>query len=690
MAGQALLFAPEDLADIRIGVVKREAGAWPPPDGTIVVERSSVDFSGAALGSQVSLKVGEREPVVVRVSGIARDVGLAPGWMEHVVYGFATRATLAQIGAPASLNEIRFTVRDRSLDQAEVRRIAWQVKELVESTGRVVHDVDVPVPGEHIHEGQMNTLLYTQAAFGVLALLLSGFLVVNLISAMLAGQVREIGVMKAIGARPSQVAGMYLALALALGAVASAVSVPAAVVIGRAYGAFKAELLNFEVAGYAIPGWVIALQIAVGLALPVLAAAIPVSRGSRLSAAEALRDFGISATGYAPGGILLRVSGVTRPVLFSLRNAFRRRQRMALTLLALAMGGASFLGAANLRRSIRRGMDLAFAPRRHDFTVRLAKPADADSITRVAGRVDGVAGAEAWTGASAAVVNGDGTLGNAFPVTAPPLDTRMLAVEVTRGRWPTESDGNAIVMSASLLRDLGRAPGDTLTLMIGGARSRWLIVGEASGGIGLPNAYTGRTALAAQANGGLATTAVVVSEARGPASILDLIQRVRGELDAAGLAVASTSLVAESRRVVEDHLLTVAQFLGAMAWVLIVVGGLGLASTMSLAVLERTREIGVLRAIGARHRSVLAIVLVEGLVIGVLGWLIAIPLAAPISAVLALVFGRTMMAVPVTWIPDLASIGIWLGLVIVVSVVATALPALMAMRVPTGAALSYE
>ena len=72
------------------------------------------------------------------------------------------------------------------------------------------------------------------------------------------------------------------------------------------------------------------------------------------------------------------------------------------------------------------------------------------------------------------------------------------------------------------------------------------------------------------------------------------------------MEVASSQLVAESRRVIEDHLLMVVDFLGAVAWIMLLVGGMGLASTMGLAVLERTREIGVLRAIGARIRSILA------------------------------------------------------------------------------------
>ena len=73
----------------------------------------------------------------------------------------------------------------------------------------------------------------------------------------------------------------------------------------------------------------------------------------------------------------------------------------------------------------------------------------------------------------------------------------------------------------------------------------------------------------------------------------------------------------------------VAGFLGNMSLLMLVVGGLGLASTMSLGVLERTREIGVLRAIGARHGSILAMVQIEGLVIALLSWALAIPLSLP-------------------------------------------------------------
>jgi putative ABC transport system permease protein len=203
-------------------------------------------------------------------------------------------------------------------------------------------------------------------------------------------------------------------------------------------------------------------------------------------------------------------------------------------------------------------------------------------------------------------------------------------------------------------------------------------------------AYAIREGVAGALGDERVTGAVVATGVSGPASRLDVIARVRAALEGWGLEVASTSVLDEARRVTEDHLIMVADFLGVMAWVVLVVGGLGLASTMGLAVLERTREIGVLRAIGARHRSIFAIVQAEGIVIGLLSWLVAMPLSVPMSVALELVFGRAMLRVPLTYVPELPGVLIWLGLVLVVSVAATAWPAFRATSVPTAAALAYE
>jgi putative ABC transport system permease protein len=127
-----------------------------------------------------------------------------------------------------------------------------------------------------------------------------------------------------------------------------------------------------------------------------------------------------------------------------------------------------------------------------------------------------------------------------------------------------------------------------------------------------------------------------------------------------------------------------------MGWVMIAVGGMGLASTMSLAVLERTREIGVLRALGARHRSILLMIQIEGLVIAVCSWLVALPLSAPMSVALAKAFSRVMLEVPARWLPEQTGVAQWLAVAVVLSIVACAWPALRATRTTVARALAYE
>ncbi len=686
----AMLFTVDPREAVRIGAVTWESGA-PPADGTLTVERSSLDFSGATVGDEVMLSVGDAPATAVAVRAVARDVGLAPGWMEHVLYGFVSPATLAQLGAPNALNELRVVLDDRSLDQAGVRAMAFRLRAAIEATGHSVRDVDVPVPGEHIHAAQMDSLLFTQLAFAVLAMVLSAFLVVNLVTAMLVGQTREIGVMKAIGARPHQLAVMYLAVAAALGVAAAALAVPIALIAGREYAALKAEMLNFDLGSFAVPWWVIALEVSVAVLLPVVAAAFPVWRGCRVPVNDALRDVGIVGAGL--GERALRVRGLPRPLLLALRNTFRRTQRTLLTLGTLSLGGAVYLGANNLRAAVLGVTDAIFAANHYDFTLRLAVPGNADSLEAIARAVEGVAGVEAWTAVRAALDHGDGTVGNTFVITAPPAATRLLQPEMEAGRWLRADDQRALVIGRALQREEPRLRvGMQVPLLVNGAVTTWTIVGVASGGPSV-SAYASRDAvndvLGVRAASS-ASSLVVKSAYEGEASRLDLIARLRTALAERGEVVSASTMLSEAKRGVDDHLLMVVSFLGVMGWVMILVGGLALASTMGLAVLERTREIGVLRAIGARHGSIFALVQVEGLTIALLSWLVAIPLSVPMSLALGEAFSRIMLPVPARYAPDASGVAIWLGLVTVVSVAACAWPAIRAMRVPTAVALAYE
>ncbi|WP_457419805.1 ABC transporter permease [Roseateles sp. P5_E7] len=685
-ARNAVVFAFDDFQRAGIG---RLQPAAPPADGGLWMERSSLDFSGASVGEPVSLRLAGGEAQSMAIQGLVRDVSQAPGWMENLVYLYGTEATLTRLGAPTGFNELQVRVRDRHPTRADVRRIAEALKAALTTAGYTVKGVDVPEPGQHIHAAQMDSLLMTQGAFGLLALLACGFLVVNLVAAMLAGQTREIAVMKVLGGSPGQIGTMVLAQAGALGLLASAIAVPAALWLGRIYGGLKAELLNFPLDGIATPAWAVALQLAVGVALPLAAAALPVRAALRRPVGEALRDIGITREGQAlslrRGALAARLvpylGGWARPLLLSVGNALRRRQRMLLTVLALASGGAVYLGAANLRSAVQGSVDDLFNAQRYQVQLRVGAPTPASRLEALAADVPGVAAAEAWRSLRAT--------GLAEPVTllGLPAGSRLLTPRLLEGRWLAGGDARELVVSRLLLK---QQP----ALMVGSthrlAGQDWTVVGLVDSG---PQAlaYTSRAALDAQAGNDLATSVVLrLTSPNSPIALLDAVQQLREALAEAGINVAASQSQVENRRVVEDHLLMVVDFLGAMGLVMIAVGAMGLASTMGLAVLERRREIGVLRAIGARDGAILAIVQVEGLTLVVLAWLASLPLALPISALLEVAFGRIMFSVPWRLVPSAGVAFGWLGLMALISLLACALPAWRALRVPAARALAYD
>ena len=679
----------DDFTDASMARLQPDAGRWPPADGALVVERSSLELAAVTVGEPVLLRIGRGEPHALAMAGVVRDVSVAPGWMEHAATCYATPATLARLGAPATFDELQVRVADARADRDAVRRIAATVAAQVARRGAHVRFVDVPEPGEHVHAAQMDSLLMTQGAFGVLALFVCALLVVNLFTAMLTGQAREIGVLKVLGARGAQIAGVYLSQAAVLGTAAALLALPLAIVIGRAYAGFRAEMLNFPVDGLRIPAWAIALQVAVGVLLPVLAAAVPVRRACRQSVGAALRDIGIVADGRPLAARRwLALGGMPRSVLLAVGNAFRRRERLVLTVLAIALGGAVHLGAANLRQAVIGSMDRLFSAQHFDASLRLADPRPIAALEAAARANPGVARAEAWRSRHATIVRDGGQVGGTVTLLGLPPASTLMQPHAVSGRWLRDDDARMLVISRALQRQQPDwVRGGAVRLDLDGTVAEWRIAGIVDAGPA-PLAYVNRATLSA--DDGLATSLAIVARTRGRSDLLELIQALRGDLADAGMPVAESQTTAESRTIVEDHLLMVVQFLGAMGTVMVVVGAVGLASTMSLAVLERTREIGVLRALGARDLGVLGIVQVEGLAIVALAWLVSIPLSVPMSVLLANAFGRVMFPLPTPWWPHWTTSLQWLAVMVPTAIVACMWPAWRAMRVTTARALSYE
>ena len=529
-----VMFVVHDYADIRVSKLVPQQGAWPPSTGEILIERDAFQVAKAKIGDAVTVKTanGVEQPLVI--SGSVHDVGQAQARMENIVYGYVNLATLVQLGEEPRFDQLNVLVAQNRFDENHIRRVVAGVEELIKSRGHKVRRIDIPKPGKHPHSDLTGALLLAMSSFGLFVLVLSGIIVINLLTAMMAAQVRQIGVMKAIGGTRRQIAGIYFGQALFLGIAAVIISLPLGIIGSRVLCRYMAVFLNFDINSFAIPVWVFLLVALVGIAAPLLAAAYPVWRGTATPVRIALSNYGVGQTTFGASRFdraLTRIGSWSSSAGFSIRNSFRRRARLVLTLLTLAIAGVFFLSALNVRASMINTFDRMFAAKKVELTASLTSP--------------------------------------------------------------------------------------------------------------------------------------------------DEIEKVEKSLS-------------NSRFAYDQHMIMIYVFLIVMSAIIGGVGGLGLMTTMSLNVLERRREMGVMRAIGATPKTIWSMIVAEGVVIGVLSWAVAAFLAWPVSKVLGDLFMRAMFRSGLDFRFEPLGLLIWILLSISLSAVASFFPAWKASRVTVREALAYE
>ncbi len=464
-----------------------------------------------------------------------------------------------------------------------------------------------------------------------------------------------------------------------------------------------ADLLNFTIVNDAIPAWVFVVETAAGLLIPLLIAAYPIVRASRITVYQAITDYGVSASAVdRPGrfGRLRALSRLNSTLLLALRNTFRRRARLLLTLTLLSVGGALFMTGLNIRDGWDRLIADGVAARRYTMEIRLSQPEQIAPLVARLRAIPGVQAVEPW-GYSPTTRTQPGAIDvvrtypdgghGAFALRAPPADTRLVSFPILAGRWLVSGDTDAVVLNQMALRQLpGVGVGDTITLGLDGQPTTWQVVGIVQE-IGLgAGAYVTDTAFT-KAGGlaGRARSLRLVTASQDDAATAAVLRAVERSLADSGVSVATTLSDADLRAGLDDHVLLLIVSLVVTAVLMAIVGVLGLTSTMSTNVVERTREFGVMQTIGGTPRTVRRMVVSEGLFIGALSWVFAIVLALPLSAMVNGMVGRPLFNAPLPLVSTPLTMLIWLAVVLVGSALASAVPAWRASRLTVRETLAY-
>jgi putative ABC transport system permease protein len=308
-------------------------------------------------------------------------------------------------------------------------------------------------------------------------------------------------------------------------------------------------------------------------------------------------------------------------------------------------------------------------------------------------QVDGVSNVEGWQFVSGELLDNQGVVLENINIFGPPADSLLIQPILVSGRWLRVDDVRKMAMSEAALGYFPNIkPGDHVKLKINGREEDWEVIGIFKfvdrEGILAYAPYEYISQMNNLVNQSYSFRLVTDKHDRAyqdaKAEEVDKFFRERGfKVRTAEAGRASLDTAVES-------LDTLVVFLLIMAILTAVVGAMGLTGTMGMNVLERTREIGIMRAIGADDRAVMRTIIAEGFVIGAMSFILAIILSIPFTYLLSTIVSLAVFQTPIDVIFTFTGYGIWFALVLVLSVVASIVPARNAARLTIREVLSYE
>jgi putative ABC transport system permease protein len=702
VARDITLMAVPDFNDIKIDRLPVEQGSGVPGVREILLERQSARGLGVTVGDKVTLEIDNQRRYELTVTGILHDIYVRPYNLGKQASGYVSMATLAWMGLQPYYNRIDLVTSTDPYNRAHVLEVAALARDrVIQPAGYTVSRIQVPGyssdPGQHWAQNQINGLLLVLQVMGILAIFLSGGLVVNTISAIMTQQIKQIGIMRAVGAVRRQLIGMYLLNVLILSVIGLLIGLPFGLLGAAGLATLAASFLNFTISQIDLPAHVWVLQAAVGLLMPIGVALYPIVSGTRLSVHDAIYEYGLNDEDRKGliDKILVKVRRLSPPILLSLRNTFRNKARLAFTVITLTLAGAMFMAAFSTRASLTAQINEVARYMAYDAALSVPYGTNRFAAEREALRIPGVTIAEGWASASGIVMHTDGTEGDEIDIEGVPVDAKTIDPGLLSGRWLRNDDTQQVVINDDFLeQEPAVKVGSEITLKVGDTEHPYEVVGILSKHLSGPRVYmnfdtfaklTGRQNQADSVR--VRASADHFSDSATQDRIGTLLEQ---HFKDAGLSNSISQTRHASNEMFTSAFDIILLVLVVMAGLLAVVGGLSLTGTMGMNILERTREIGVLRAVGAANPAVRQVVVVEGIVVGLMSWVFSTLLSAPVGRILAGAVTQSVLKAQTDFQYSVTGVIVWLAIVVVIGILSSLGPAGNAVRLSVREVLDYE
>jgi putative ABC transport system permease protein len=692
------------LATAPVNAVALFTGRMPAP-GAVLADAGNTRATGYAVpvGGTISVRAASGRLVRLRVSGTGLNLDATPGANgSSTPVFYAPTATVQALHGVRGYNYLGFRLtNDNTAAQSEV--VAKVRAYLTAQTGAdpITALPAVRAPGQWPGQsgfGQIMALLYI---ITILAFASALFLIAATMNTLIAEQASEIAILKTLGGRRRQIAGITLRTAAMLGA--------AGAVLGTILGIAIADLLAGYFAmrfidvsfGFAISVPVVAASLVAGPALAVAASLPALRRALRRPVAETLAGTGTS--GYGSGRLdrlaarsgLLAGTRVPGSMRMGVRNVLRQKRRSTATIAQVALAAGLAIAFVALGQSVTAVISqtigtLHFSIGAGEAASSGARPFGSQALAVAAGTPGVIAVQPVET--SSVLYSGQAYV--AWGLGAHPLYSYRLSA----GRWFTTADTASdarttippVVLGPAIARAARASVGQILTLSVAAGPTRVRVVGIDT--VPTNNGDTVYFPLQVlerlDGGSGAADSIWLATASLGHAAIDRATAAAASRLAAAGYPVSTTEIYVTQAQITaaDTAILTIVEFLGLVVVAIMLIG---LVSALSMGLIERTREIGILRCVGARARHIRRVFSAEAIMLALVGWAYGVLLGWLIyQGLLMLLLHDAALSLPQEFPPLIPLIV--LACVLALTLIVIRGPLRRATRIQPGTALRYQ
>lgn len=697
---QGVILMRDDYEAQKYELLQLRGGEWPSGKNDIAVERMAAQFLDVGIGDSVIIKINDKDRVFP-ITGLIRHPFVPPPQFMDLAFFFMSAEGMERFGIPQGTFN-NFYARVTPYDAEYAKEVATAMKEKLAKQDINVAGFAFEDPDEHWGKMYFSSVTMVQKLLALICLAISAILVFNTISNLITQQTNQIGIIKAIGGKTTSIVGMYLVSALVYGGLAFIIAFPLGAAVAFVMTRVFLNLFNIDFDQFQISTGAVILQALSAILAPLLAGLPPILKGAAITVRQAIASYGIAGW-YRSGKLDRLVESVGERLLPShyataLGNMLRHRGRLILTQFVLIAAGTSFLMVMSLNSSLDLTLDNYYGRMRYDTTLQFEQNERADRAILLAKSIPGVEEAEIRFIQQANLFI-EGQLvkeaGFSSTIRGIPAGSDFFEPMMIAGRWFEPGEGRAVVIPREMAEDNNIKVGDNVMIDIGTLGSEhWQVIGlyepVFSGGFSSPILYAPQdTLFKISKKYNQAAWIVIRTTEHDGAFTAQVTKTLKETFQRYNLKVSSSQTQADARATNEWSFSIVTSMLLALSVIVAIVGAIALMGVLSIGVIERTKEIGVLRAIGAQSRTILGIFVLEGVLQGVMSWIVAVPISILVSPGVARVMGNIMFGATLDYQYNWMAVLNWFGMIVVISILASILPARGATRISVRESLAY-